>query len=474
MHIIVCFPDLPDLKAKVSRRPLDGAMLTLEQIQQTDSILVENLHPGTSPDLLSLYFEGKQDQKVKEVTALSEGTAKVSFVSFECKFCSVLPFESFVLRHRGCLNKLNVFLVTAAQLVLDRPHEVSGSDLVVKPYFSFLQPTESVTAEHAETESQEMAERSRDNPIDFQMQASPPTVVSANSHAHSSQTSMEPPATPEVVAEAAEEVMEVQTPDPGALSSHIAMNDPGKRSLFQSSTVLQDIENTHPNFTIQIKQDGVHVSGPDIQTLEKIKQTILDFFLNVAQAHFPLEPEKAQFFSCSDVKQQLLQTMKQSGSPSWYTVSDCVVVVTSLSQSLADQAFTFMKSQVSNFSIPVTTEYECMLYSREWLDFLQGLGFTCVKVSDQGGNIDVLTLKGMETEKQTAILTFLTTPIEREMVISMEPGVLKYIQTHHHLLLTEMVQVSILPLQAQGICGLKVCAESVSHFLHNALGNVWF
>lgn len=62
-------------------------MVTLEQIEQTDSVLVENLHPNTTSDLLLLYFESTKggSQKVKDVTMLSESKAKVSFVSYDCK-----------------------------------------------------------------------------------------------------------------------------------------------------------------------------------------------------------------------------------------------------------------------------------------------------------------------------------------------------------------------------------------------------
>lgn len=71
--------------------------MTLEQIEQTDSILVKNLQPGTTPDMLTLYFETKVggNPKVKEVTMLSEGTAKVSFVNYDCKFCIMQPFKQF-------------------------------------------------------------------------------------------------------------------------------------------------------------------------------------------------------------------------------------------------------------------------------------------------------------------------------------------------------------------------------------------
>lgn len=92
------FLDFQSLNAKISKRTLDGAKVTLEQVEQTDSVLVEKLHPSTSSDPLKLYFESKQggNQTVKEVTMLSEGTAKVSFVNYDCKFCVERPFKHFV------------------------------------------------------------------------------------------------------------------------------------------------------------------------------------------------------------------------------------------------------------------------------------------------------------------------------------------------------------------------------------------
>lgn len=74
---------------------MNGAKVTLEQIEQTDSVLVEDVHPGTTPDLLTLYFESDRGggQKVKEVTVLSEGTVRVSFAMYECKFFTLGPLN---------------------------------------------------------------------------------------------------------------------------------------------------------------------------------------------------------------------------------------------------------------------------------------------------------------------------------------------------------------------------------------------
>lgn len=418
--------DFQNLSAKISQRKLDGAVVTLEQIEQTDSLLVENLHPGTTADLLTLYFETKRggDQKVKEVTMLAEGTAKVSFVKYES------------LGH-----------------ILDLTHKLDGNDLVVKPYFDFLQPAESLTSQDSATGGRETPER---NEEDIPMQTSPPVVVHENSQTLS-QMSLKPLVVhAEEVEVAAEEVMDQMEEVELILSSHVAIADPLKLSVLQQSNFLKDTKKAHPNFTIQIKDNGVHIEGTDRQKVEQIKHDILDCFGKMAEIPLTLEPEEAQFLARKDVKGRLLETVNQPASPALYTVSDCKVSVTSLSQNSANEACSFLKSQLSHFTIPVDAEFETMLYCREWTEFVQALSFCSVKVSEREGNIDAFTLKGMESEKQTAIMGFLTTPIERETVIPMEPGMLKYIQIHRHQLMADMNQVSIFPLEAEDVCGLKI------------------
>lgn len=362
-------------------------------------------------------------------------------------------------------------------LVLDHPHKLEGADLVVMPYFDFLQPTQSLTPQDSGGGSQDMTERNSEDLSD--MQTSPPTVVNANSQS-SSQTASEPLAAHEAaeeVEEVAEEVMEDQTEDQtedkDTLSDHIAIADPVKLVLFQLGTFQQESEKAHPSVIIEIKDNGVHIAGTDRQTFEQIKHSILDYFGKMAETHFTLEPEQTEFLARQDVKERLQQTMNQTGAPAIYTVSDSNIVVTALSQNSANQACSFLKSQLGHFSIPVDSQYECIFYCREWSEFLQALGFSSVKVSEQGGNVNVLTLKGMESEKHTAILEFLTTPIERETVIPMEPGMLKYIQIHCHQLLADMDQVSIFPLEADDVCGLKVCAASVSHVVSHVEAEVF-
>lgn len=363
-------------------------------------------------------------------------------------------------------------LQTAVDSVLDRPHKLNDSELVVKPYFDFLQPAQSSALEVLNDEAQDVMESSEDL-NNIQMETSPLPVKSSlvrvesfpagepKSGQSSSQTGLELLRDSE---EEAEEVMEDQTEKDEVFSCHVAITDPVKRALFQSSTFLQDLQKASPNSTIQNKTDGVSIEGTNRLQLDQLKDKITDFIGSMVETTFTLELEKAQFLDRKDVKERLLRTINQAKSSFLYTVSDSTVSVTALSQITATQACSFLKSQVCCFSMSVEMEQECILYLREWSEFLQSLGFTSVKVSEQGGNIDVWTLKGMEDETQAAIMVFLTSPIERETVISMEPGRLKYIQTHCHQLLADMDQVSIFPLEGEGAYGLKV--SKPSFFLH--------
>lgn len=345
--------------------------------------------------------------------------------------------------------------VTALGPVLDHQHQLDGADLEVKPYFDFLQPKGSVTSQNSANGNQDLTEINSEHMNDIQMQSSPPISAAA-----SSPSSSQPIPKP-LAAQAVDEIMESQTEDAKTLTSHVSIADPIKLALFQRSPLQVKFAKTDPDFSIQVKEDGVHIVGTGRKRLEQIQRTISDVFSNMSEAQFTLEPEKVQLLAREDVKARLQQTMGQTGSPTLYSASNSKVVVTSLSQSSAEQACSFLKSQLCHFNMTLDMQYECMLYCREWSEFLQTLGFTSVKVSDRGGNIDVFTLEGMENEKQSAIMQFLTTPIERETVISMEPGMLKYIQIHCHQLLADMDQVSIFPLEGDDLCGLKVRSAHV-------------
>ncbi|XP_020788227.1 protein mono-ADP-ribosyltransferase PARP10 [Boleophthalmus pectinirostris] len=420
--------DFQKLSERISKRHLSGAAVTLEHVTETDSVLVENIYPGTTADLISLYFESQRGggQRVKEVLMLSEGSAKVTFVSFE-----------------------------SVNRVLSQPHKLDNTELGVKPYFDFLQPNEATPSPPPQLPDPQPIGPIITNQVsveqdDIPMQTTPTTTpVLANAN------SLPPPAViPDLPIDTVEVMEESQTEEIQITTENIAITDLPKLALFQKSTLAQDIEKSYPNYKITITNNGLSLTGPKGTEMDQVKCKLTEFFSNITEVRFTVEQEKAQFLAQEDVKDKLAQMLSQSGALTLYTLSDCNVVVTSTSAGSARQASSILKSQLCSFSMQVDPQYESMLYCREWQEFCQALG--CVKVSERGGNLDVLTLKGMEQEKQAAILTFLTTPIERETFIQMEPGRLKYIQIHSHQLLADMTEVSIFPVETEDISGLKI------------------
>ncbi|KAM6958838.1 protein mono-ADP-ribosyltransferase PARP10 [Aplochiton taeniatus] len=429
--------DFEKLRDKISKKPLDGSRITIEELKQTDSILVENVPPTISTDLLTLYFENKRggELEVKEVIMMTESIARVSFVNFD----------------------------SVEHALKQKSHKLDGltdAEMTMKPYFVFLQPTESPSSSQfaVEASSDTSADRSRKSPSSLTGTQIDLPTGNRDVYQASHESTLEPLLSQAAQREESEIVMKDLTEDipVETFSSHISVQDPVKLAVLEISTLTEDIRQAHPGFKVQIRDNDVQVEGPDKLTVEQVKNTVLEFLGSIAQAHLTSELRTAQFLANKEVKQRLLQNLKAEGLPSLYTVTDSVVVVTSLSLTLANRACSFMKSQMSDFSISVDREYECMLYSQEWSEFLQSLRCCSATVSESSGKIDIMTLKGMEDEKQSKIVEFLSTPIEKESVISMEPGMLKYIQIHCHQLLAEMDQVTIFPLDAANACGLRI------------------
>ncbi|XP_062385081.1 protein mono-ADP-ribosyltransferase PARP10 [Sardina pilchardus] len=450
--------DFQSVCAKVSKRPLEGAKLCLERLERTDSILVENLHPSTSEEMLNLYFESSRGggEEVTNVEMVAEGVARVSFKDFE-----------------------------SVDKVVTKTHMLDNSTWIVKPYFTVLLP-ENIVLSNGTSNSVPMEIDPSPvtivpprHPVSPGAQATPLVVANAQftqqqtipaSLASRSPTTPEPPspskaqgvspgskaaapAPTAAMSPAAAAAAASTKPKPaprlsaGPVSSSIAVSDPVKLSLLEKSCRLEELQTAHSSSKLSITKDGVSISAPDQLGVDKLKSAVLEFLGGIAQCPLPLEPHKADFLAREDVKARLLQTLKDQRLLSTYTVTDGVVSVTSLSLSMANGSCQLIKSLISEFSIPVQRDYECNLYCQEWSTFLQTLSFCSARVADGGAKITVTILKGMEDEAQTKIIQFLSTPIQRETVISMEPGRLKYLQIHCEQLLADMDQVTLFPLE---------------------------
>ncbi|KAG9355470.1 hypothetical protein JZ751_000308 [Albula glossodonta] len=438
-HRPISKEELQRMYAKISARQLDRATIHPEQIEQTSSILVENLKPSISEDVLTLYFENRRrgGGEVKEVCMLADGIAKITFLDFE-----------------------------VVESILKKPHKLDECNLKIQPYFDFL----GMEASPRSLSPLNGIEEVNDNNLEHlltgslsQEEISPPIALdTAASEIHPA--SLEKGAVgggrDKQISGAIEasEKNNLHSAPSTVSSASISLPDPQKLSLYKSSQLFQNLQKSHPNFDIRITGRTIEISGPSQLGVEQLKSQILESFSEIAQAHLTFNEGKARFLDREEVKDRLLQSLKQQGLPSNYTVTDCVVTVTSSSLNSVNEACRCIKSLISEFDIEVTPEFECMLYCKQWSEFLDTLGFC--SVSNRRDKIEVMTLAGMEDEKKVKIIEFLSTPIQVETVITMEPGMLKYIQIHCHQLLADMDSVSIFPLEAEDVTGFKVCLFS--------------
>ncbi|MBN3271310.1 PAR10 polymerase, partial [Polyodon spathula] len=219
------------LADKVRGRLLDGARIEAEQIERTDSVIVEGLRSTTTEDMLALYFENKRGggEEVGDVTVLADGMARVTFEDWE-----------------------------AVDRILQRSHKLDGRDLSLRPYFDFLLPGQSPLSPSILNGTEE---------------------VHADSAGHTDSTgdlytdTLGCDTTREDLTDSTREMY----PDsPKVYFSNILLHDPVKLNLLQCSHFLQELQQGHQDFGIQIVGNGVTISGPNQLTSEQLKQRILE------------------------------------------------------------------------------------------------------------------------------------------------------------------------------------------------------
>ncbi|XP_066531615.1 protein mono-ADP-ribosyltransferase PARP10-like [Hoplias malabaricus] len=195
--------DFQKLCERVSRKTLDGAKITVEQVERPDSVLVENVPPGVTEDDLMLYFESSRSGggEVMEISRISAGgPTKVTFKDMEC-----------------------------VDRVLQKSHRLEQVELMVKPFFSFLEKgIRTVSDVGVEEETEETEETGED---------------------HSDQ-------------------------DP--VDCHIPISDHNILQLIRASNLQDELKRTYPGFEVSVEQDGVNIKGSGRRRAEKIKCKVLD------------------------------------------------------------------------------------------------------------------------------------------------------------------------------------------------------
>ncbi|XP_053468261.1 uncharacterized protein parp10 [Ictalurus furcatus] len=442
--------DFEKMRSKVSKRALDGARLTLEQVECTDSVVVGNLTPDLTDDLLTLYFESSRSGggDVTAVSRISEQLAKVSFKD-----------------------------VQSVDRVLQKPHRLEQMDLIVKPYYSFLHSEEGAS----ETSLQNGTGQGVDDQVSAVSPASS-THSDLLSGASSLSHSKEDP-TPDLQvtpqhADLPTNTSQVVQPPPEQQPCvcHISVPDPAKRDLLALSDLPDKLRKSHPGYEIRVTQNSVEVKGPARDQAEKLKSKLLEFLSGVSQVHVPVSALKADFLQRQDVRDKLTDKLKDQGLPCTYAVTGGVLNVSSASTQMVTRASEVIKGAVSEFVLPVDPEYEYMINSEEWKTLLLTQDPCSIEASSQGNAVSVVTLKDMEQEVKDNVVRFLSTPIQKEIVISMQPAMLTYIQLHHQQLLMDMAEAIIFPLDTGdglSIQGSPIVCQTAAELLSNLVSSTY-
>lgn len=434
--------DFQMLSDEVSKKSLNGAKITLEQVESTDSVLVANLSPAHTEDVLELYFGSSRSggADVLGVSMLANGCAKVSFKDVKSVDC-----------------------------ILQKSHHLEGTDLVVEPYFDFLHAVVDQSPVSVQDGQGTLTEGM--NQIDTVLSQSPTVsdpMASTTSGHGATLTDNTTSIANKTTASATEPSIQKEC------IGFISVPDVIKHQLLILSNLPENLTKAHPKFDVSLAKDGVHIKGPDQIEVERLKNKVLEFLTGVAQGHLTYDKLKAEFLQREDVKKRLNLSLKNI--PSTYSVSNCMVTVTSSSHSAVKQAQDLIESQIAEFTVPMAKEYESVPFSKEWSDFLVSLDFCCAKVSDTSGMITVVTLTGMEKDKQEKIVEFLRAPHQKETVLSMEPGMLNFLQLHQRDLLADMGEVILLPLETGdglSIQGDSTVCQSAAELLSAIIGSVF-
>ncbi len=322
-------------------------------------------------------------------------------------------------------------------VILQKSHHYEGTYLEVEPYFDFLHALEDQSSVSAQDEQGTLMDGNQPQTVSPQSPTvSVPVVISSLRHKAA------------LTDNATNLATTAPAPEPSVQKEYVSfvpVLDATKHYLLSLSSLLENLKKDHPKFDVSLAKDSVQIKGPDQIEVERLKIEVLKFLTGVVEDQLAYDKLKAEFLRREDVKKRLNLSLKSVSST--YSVLDCTVSVTSPSRTAVKQARDLIESQISEFTVPIDNECESMLSSMEWSDFLASLDFCNAKLSDAGGVITAVTLAGMEKDNEEKIDAFLSTSRQRETVLSIEPGMLKFLQLHHQDLLADMREVILLPLE---------------------------
>ncbi|XP_068789740.1 protein mono-ADP-ribosyltransferase PARP10 isoform X8 [Struthio camelus] len=309
----------------------------------------------------------------------------------------------------------------AVERVLQQPHRLQDMELEVSPYYEFLEEEEEDEASGALREAEPAA-----------------------------------PATQEICLDVA---------------------DAAKLQLLELSPVLGELHAAFPGLALRVEGSQARLSGGDAARLGASRKWLQEKLEGAVQEPLPFPAQTLCLLRRRDVRERLERLLASRGVPACYAVAESEVVLTALSPEAVQDAVCLLHSALSPFCLELAEQELAALSSPRWAQLRDLLRCCDVRLVPGTGCLQGLTLHGLEQENREKLRAFLRDAAQDEALVSMEPGMLRYLQQHYQELLAGIAEVSLLPLEGSDVTGFRLSGEAsacraAADFLQSLLGTV--
>uniref|UniRef100_A0A674J4Z2 Uncharacterized protein n=1 Tax=Terrapene triunguis TaxID=2587831 RepID=A0A674J4Z2_9SAUR len=208
--------------------------------------------------------------------------------------------------------------------------------------------------------------------------------------------------------------------DGGPQAICVSLEDTAKRQLLECSGALPELQAAFPELTLRLEENGAWISGGDAARRQQLQEQLLDTLQGMAQELLPLPAQTLSFLKRGDVREEVERLLASQGLPACYAPSGSALSVTALSPVAARQAISSLSAALSPFCLAVSAQH---------------------------------------------------------LLVSMEPGMLRYLQLYYQELLAGIAEVTLLPLEGTDVTGFRLSGEAgacraAAEFLQSLLGTI--
>uniref|UniRef100_A0A8C5RPV6 Poly [ADP-ribose] polymerase n=1 Tax=Laticauda laticaudata TaxID=8630 RepID=A0A8C5RPV6_LATLA len=440
-----------------SDHALQGVQLTVQPAAPRDygKVILQGLNPQSSLELVELFVEHLLDCERDAYSICRSPAGDQALVQLQV----VLSHPEFL----ALADRVQSRLLDGASLVLDWV-EQTDSILVRSPHGNQLQPEvltlyfESRRSGGGRVQAVRLLPGGMLAVVSFQdctvvdrVLKQPHQLPVGNLKVSPYYDFLEPP----------EAAAELQAAGAGvALPSTLPVAEAATRRLLQSTGVLQELGASAPECILRCDEAGLHISGGDPTQRQQLREHIQAALHAVAQERLPCSAWMLEFLQLAEVREHLVERLAEHGVGACYIPSAEEVLVVALKPSVAQLAASLLDSFLSSISLPLSERQLLALASPHWAQVQAGLRCCLVRLAEDGEHLEGLTLPGLEEENVAELKRGLQDCLPDEVLVTTEPGRLRYLQLHRHELLAGLADVTLLPLEGAEVTGLRLSGDT--------------